>query len=120
MGSLRPRTRGHLGEPDIRAVPVFIYALAEPGSMRIRYVGKSSNPKGRVCNHRTKGSRPMRRWLQRVHAAGQKPQLMILFRVRPGDDADVHERRLILECDAAGHDLLNAYGMPHRFLRGAA
>jgi hypothetical protein len=104
---------GVLGQPDIRAEAVFIYALAEPGTLDIRYVGKSSRPARRIPCH-VNTSQRMARWLQKLRAAGKKPRLLILARVDPGEDADPYERRLIAACAEAGHDLLNARGVPRR------
>lgn len=78
---------------DVREIPVFIYALTEPDSGVVRYVGKSSNPHGRVASHMAKSAaRAVRNWIESL---GCRPGLVILHRVDPGCDADTEERRYI-------------------------
>jgi hypothetical protein len=103
-----PHPRSGLRDPDIRDVPVHIYAFVDPNGT-IRYVGKSRKPSGRLSYmYSQAGSGAVRFWLAELAAIGQAPTIRILFTVPPGEDAAPHERRLIREHDTGA--LLNFMG----------
>jgi hypothetical protein len=100
------------GYPDVRTVEVFIYALTEPDTGEVRYVGKSANPKARLAHH-ISASRalPIRAWVESLRARGLKPGLRLLHTVEPGEDADMYERHFIAFYDIdRGERLLNYVG----------
>jgi hypothetical protein len=99
---------GSLLHEDVRAVPVFIYGLADPGTMTVRYVGKSANPKARFSSHLSGQSYRLRHWLRSLN--GVKPRLLILLRVEPGEDCSEAERALIALHNKG--QLLNGQGIP--------
>ncbi len=95
MGTWGKRTTFPLlGIADVRAVPVFIYAFAEPATGEFRYVGKSSAPKLRLSAHRSSSPR-LSAWCASLIEKGTPPKIVILKEVPPGEDADPWERRLI-------------------------
>lgn len=77
-----------LGHPDVRDVVVFIYGLTDQDGF-IRYVGKSSNPRGRLSMHLCRPtSAPMNAWLTGSLATGRRPGLVIFHAVPAGEDAE--------------------------------
>ena len=57
----------------------YIYALCEPGTLVIRYVGKSINPIKRLRNHLCDHSSVRKaRWLQSLHNQDKAPHVLIL------------------------------------------
>lgn len=103
-------TFGSLNHPDVRCAPVFIYGLAEPNSLLVRYIGKSSSPKDRLSNHLSRhASYRMRLWVRDLRSRGESPRLVILLRVVPGEDAAEYERKLISLYPAG--QILNARGV---------
>jgi hypothetical protein len=60
---------------------VYIYALVDPESEEVRYVGKSVNPKERLYNHIGKCYKEQTRkanWIYSLRKNGQKPRMKIL------------------------------------------
>lgn len=91
----------------------YVYALCEPTTGAVRYVGKSSNPARRLESHCAKSAASaMREWVARVG----EPTLRILTEHVDETAAFVAERDLIKEHWAAGAQLLNksASGACHR------
>jgi hypothetical protein len=91
--------RNGLSAPDVRAVPVFIYALCEPDGGHVRYVGKSSYPRGRLASHRTGGNSRLRMWILKLEKLGVEPDLRVLRKVDAGENAAEAERAAIAEHD---------------------
>lgn len=59
--------------------PVYIYALVDPETDQIRYIGKSIRPKERLQNHMNEKSNCHRsHWLQSLKKKGLKPHLVII------------------------------------------
>lgn len=82
----------------------YIYALRDPRDGRVRYVGKSVNPKARYGKHlREVRSTPKCRWIEELKAEGLKPELVLLHKCKH-KDIIACERRWIAKHD----DLLNA------------
>lgn len=99
-----------LTHEDRRGEPVYIYALTEPRSLLIRYVGKSSDPEHRLSSHMSgSASYRVRAWVAELKAHGERPRVRILLRVNPGEDAAEAERNLIAICDNGC--LLNGRGV---------
>jgi len=81
----------------------YVYALLEPGSERIRYVGKSLNPARRIVGHMARAASPgLREWLKSV---GQ-PDVKILETLPSETDALIAEQAWIKRLRVGG-DLLN-------------
>jgi hypothetical protein len=60
----------------------FIYALVDPRTKQIRYVGKADNPYERLVDHlREKGALDKNKWIYDLLAEGQQPELRILEEV---------------------------------------
>ncbi len=57
----------------------FIYALVDPFTMQIRYIGKSNNPQHRLTSHLgDRGNTPKTRWIKSLKEEGFIPELIIL------------------------------------------
>jgi hypothetical protein len=107
----RHRPRGMLCEPDIRAVPVFIYGLCESGDSAIHYVGRSSDPRNRISSHVNHGGVRVQHWARAVMKRGRTIEIVILRTVQPGEDATPAELSAIRGLEARGEPLLNYHGM---------
>lgn len=84
-----------------------IYALADPRTNAIRYVGKADNPRKRlVSHHYEKRSTWKVRWLKQLSALGLVPTLIIVARVAKSDWQDA-ERFWIAHYRAQGARLTN-------------
>lgn len=60
----------------------YIYALCEPDTNVIRYIGKSTNPRRRLLNHMNDNGKCHRtNWLQSLKRRGKVPGLMIIERI---------------------------------------
>jgi len=87
----------------------FIYALADPETRRVRYIGKSDDPIRRVRQHARDGgvtNAGKVRWIADLKARSLTPRLMLLEAV----DAcawEEAERRWIATARGCGCDLLN-------------
>jgi hypothetical protein len=58
---------------------IYIYALVDPFTDKIRYIGKSIQPKQRLANHCNDSSVTYRtNWIQSVIKKGKRPKLKIL------------------------------------------
>jgi hypothetical protein len=63
-----------------------IYALADPRSRRIRYVGKTKNLKGRRRGHGSaKGEWRLKKWIADLQKVRKRPILLVLQRARRED-----------------------------------
>jgi hypothetical protein len=77
----------------------YIYGLRDPRSGPIRYVGKTTRPVERLCEHISECYRAdtyKNRWLISLLDAGVEPAMDILYFCEV-EDLDDHERRLIAE-----------------------
>jgi len=88
---------------------VYIYALAEPDTLVVRYVGKATNLSRRMVNHRNeKGTTRKVRWLARLRQQGLSPIMKILACVSAERDVwQAAETRWIAHYRALGCDLVN-------------
>lgn len=89
QGPLPPRTlRGRIVTEAVPLAPVedgwvHIYALLDPETEEVRYIGKSIRPRERLLNHMNEVSNCHRsHWLQGLKARGLMPQQVILESVR--------------------------------------
>lgn len=85
----------------------YIYALVDPRTDAVRYIGKSIRPKERLANHLNERSNSWRNhWLRKMRADGVRPVLRIL-EVVESDDWQTAERRWIAHGRALGWRLTN-------------
>lgn len=97
----------------------FIYALCEPGSRKVRYIGQTVNPQVRFKHHLSGSSKKKTHlgyWLKSVLDAGQVPNLVVLCETTE-DQCNAEEIRYISAARAIGIRLTNATdggeGMPN-------
>lgn len=85
-----------------------IYALCDPSTGDVRYIGKSIRPRERLADHCNDPEINWRtNWLRSLLAAGQRPILKVLEEVRSGDDWQDAERRWIAYGHEQGWNLTN-------------
>jgi hypothetical protein len=87
----------------------FIYALVDPATGKIRYVGKSNDPEKRLRSHlqdETGPNKDKRSWLKQLSISGQKPELHILEEVSL-ENWKERERWWIAEMKRRGEPLTN-------------
>lgn len=87
----------------------FIYALCEPGTRSIRYIGKTNTPKKRLKQHwyeSVKKTSYLGNWLRSLKSKGTRPELIILREV-PMESWQGYERRYIRVCFSLGIRLTN-------------
>ncbi len=111
-----PRHSWQLGVADLRDVPICIYALIDPRSGDVRYVGRTENTKARYLQHVTpnRGSRAVQAWVRELKCANLLPTLHELHTVAPGDDADTAEYETIKAFRRRGAPLLNDFSVEVR------
>lgn len=86
----------------------YIYALVDPFTDEIRYVGKSIRPGGRLHDHCNDTSNTHRvHWVQSVISRGGTPKLVILEVLSRSDDWQAAERHWIRLCKERGARLVN-------------
>lgn len=98
----------------------FIYALVDPNTQQVRYVGKSNNPQVRLYRHfKEKGHTYKNRWLQSLRERGLTPEIRILEEA-PVSQWQERERYWIAFYREQGLDLANGtdggdgvHGMRH-------
>jgi hypothetical protein len=84
-----------------------IYALCEPATGEVRYIGKANDAQARLKSHIRDSNRrntPVYAWMRSLARAGRRPALRVLLDSERWQD---DERRLIAEYRAAGARLLN-------------
>ena len=89
------------------AALVAIYALCDPGTGEIRYVGKANDPRARLKSHLRDAKRratPVYRWISKLGKSNQQPRIQVLAWT---DDWRDEERRQIADLRAKGVRLLN-------------
>jgi hypothetical protein len=86
----------------------FIYALADPFTQEVCYVGKSDNPQRRLIEHLKDTANPDKaKWICGLDELGYKPKLLILEEVS-GEDAPAREYFWTLYYWDQGHKLTNS------------
>jgi predicted GIY-YIG superfamily endonuclease len=97
---------------------VYVYALAEPDTNEVRYIGLTSEPGRRLQEHMSalRSHSVKVEWLKSLKVAGRMPQLVILETVEceHWSDAEPREQAWIHHYCAQGADLTNAQ---HNFSR---
>jgi predicted GIY-YIG superfamily endonuclease len=105
------------GHKEPAAPEVAIYALIDPRSLSIRYIGISGDPLARHQQHiRDKANGFKQEWLDQLRQDGLVPIMRILEIVPSTADALEREKRWIEACIAAGLDILNAQSLPRKEL----
>jgi hypothetical protein len=88
---------------------VFIYALSDPRTNQVRYIGKANNPKDRYTNHfnssRDKNTHK-RNWINSIRKDGFRPELIIIDEV-PIIEWHYWEKFYISLFKTWGFDLVN-------------
>ncbi len=88
-----------------------IYALIDPRTDSIRYVGGTHQPAKRLAEHVGKGSgenRHLRRWIEELREAGLQPTMHILEQVTDDEFVLEREYRWILKLVRDGANLANS------------
>lgn len=88
---------------------VELYALCEPGTDVVRYIGKAKCARKRLMTHvrdSRRRNRPVNRWVRAITATGNMP-VVIVLKVVPSSIWEAEERALIAEYRAKNTDLLN-------------
>ena len=87
---------------------VFIYALIDPFTDEVRYIGKTIRPHERYVNQMNEKSNTHRcHWIQSLIAKGTKPKQLILEAMPDSCDWKPIERRWIKEAKRIGWNLTN-------------
>lgn len=87
---------------------IYIYALKDPFTDEIRYIGKSVRPKERLTNQCNEHSDTYRcHWIQSVIKQGKKPVQIILEELLPDSDWQKSEREWIAYGRSQGWPLTN-------------
>lgn len=88
----------------------FIYGLFDPQTDKLRYIGKSNNPKIRLAKHirDAKKSTHLHRlaWIKGLLDKGLKPKLRVLLEI-PRNQWQIVEKLLIAFLNDFGHPLTN-------------
>lgn len=89
---------------------VFIYALLDPRTGKIRYIGKTNNINRRYSQHlRIRNDQkmtPTKAWIQSLIKQGLKPNMMVIDSCGESQWEDL-ERKYIKQFRDGGHDILN-------------
>jgi predicted XRE-type DNA-binding protein len=87
---------------------IYIYALVDPFTDQIRYIGKSVRPQERLTNHCNDTSKTWRtNWIQSVLAKGNKPKLLILETLENNAEWQSVEKEWIAKGRSLGWSLTN-------------
>ena len=95
---------------SVKKLTVFIYALLDPDTLEVRYIGKSINPEKRFTVHICRSSAPdsyRKRWLKKLLTAGKRPVLRIIEEV-PIESWVERERFWIADYRSRGARLVNS------------
>lgn len=86
----------------------FIYALCEPGTRTVRYIGKSANPNKRFKQHvreSVHAKTHLGHWLSRLVSAGAVPAMVVIRQVM--GSGSLEEKRCIRLARRIGMKLVN-------------
>jgi hypothetical protein len=85
----------------------YIYGLVDPAEpTRVRYVGRTGDPQGRLSVHCTTKGTPTYPWARSVIELGRRPQLLILDR-EEGRETEGREMRWVQHYRSLGMADLN-------------
>lgn len=93
--------------------PVYVYALCDPDTAEVRYIGVSNHPRRRLSGHlkgweRFDSSSTKNQWLDELAGQGKIPSLLILEQIT-GKTWQEAERYWISEYLTRGHRLTNTH-----------
>lgn len=93
-------------------MPNYIYALHCPIAKTVRYIGKTNDPEYRLATHLTsaksgKYSHYTARWLRKILAAGERPEMEILETLDDSEPWEEYERFYIQHGEEFGWRLTN-------------
>lgn len=90
----------------------YIYALSDPDTGEVRYIGKADDPHARYLRHlgaqELNANSYKARWIRSLLRSGKKPEMFIVDSV-PSDQWQQAEREWIAACRDAGDRLTNTY-----------
>lgn len=96
IGETHKGTESCLGKCYYSGVLTVIYALVDPRDGVTRYVGKTTDPYGRMVSHlsdRDPSGTPKQRWMHDLREMRLRPRLVVLDAVPAGPDPSGAERR---------------------------
>lgn len=90
---------------------ITIYALKDPRTDLICYIGQAANPQARLAQHCKElvfnfGGTPKQEWITELYKLGLKPEMKVLKEVRP-EIATETEYKMIKQYSDSGSELLN-------------
>lgn len=97
----------------------YIYALLDPSSLRVRYIGQTNNPIDRLLSH-CKGidSKRVNIWIKGLCAKGESPVMVILQKTTSRESAVLAEFDWMVLHRDKGADLLNVrVQRPHIYMQ---
>ena len=86
-----------------------VYALIDPRTHQLRYIGKALDTEQRERNHFNQskyGNAPKSEWVRELRAAGLRPEMLVIEECAPADSAD-REKYWIARARVRGAPLLN-------------
>lgn len=87
---------------------VFIYALIDPFTFKVRYIGKSIRPKERLMNQLNENSKTYRtHWIKYLKSRGKRPIQVILQELKDEENWQEAERKWIRIARKHGWNLVN-------------
>lgn len=88
---------------------VYIYALCDPKTNNVRYIGKSIRPKARYADHLNDKSKTHKvNWIKSLASKGLKPTMIILQTLSDNEDWQKAEINWIKQAKDNGWDLVNS------------
>ena len=95
------KTKSKGGRPSI-------YALCDPWTGELRYIGKASSPSARLATHirdSRRSNRPVCAWVAKCLSEGKVPEMIVL--AENCEDWQRKEKHLISRARELGHRILN-------------
>lgn len=91
-----------------RSIAHTVYALTDPRTNDIKYVGVTSNMQERLARHLKREDKGKKSdWIQELQELGLQPQMEILEQVSLSDDPFAREQYWIQYCRQEGYTLFN-------------
>ena len=106
VGNRRCPIDKHRGSSGRRGCVVTIYALGDPRSGEIRWVGQTVDPAMRLAHHCSGPGAPTQAWIRELKAAGLRPRMTLLERCAAEESREL-ERCYLETIEASGDRLLN-------------
>jgi len=95
---------------ELRGLPHFVYALTDPRTGHVRYVGLSHQPEIRFKAHVATVSRSTKQWVLELRSLGLKPDMLILCGPESQAVAAQSEAQCIIELGKVYPMLNQRYG----------